>query len=160
MFETGVFLDGPTLRGLPGEVRSAVLEAVGFGSARRSETAQEKSEAASNYEGVEDLACFSDRQVAQLLKPPLSDKGRKILEAVASGPQQYRVGDVLKKLGVTDYGDLRWALSGLTRRARKIANDRNVYLFGEVRPAEDVKDAIGQMHPETHAALRRLFGKK
>jgi hypothetical protein len=153
MIDAGVFLGFQALQRLPPDIRAAVFEAAGLTSQSQT-TAIAGSNAAADWDG---LARFTDRQVRQLLKPPIHDTTRKLLEAVASLPPRFRLGDVLKKLGM-EFRDLRGALSGLTRRTRNIANDPDMDLFFTVHEADHLEDNIVEMHPETHAALRRALG--
>jgi hypothetical protein len=102
------------------------------------------------------LARFNERQARQLLRKPIHPTSKRILEVVAELGPRFRVGDALDKLGL-EMRDLRYALSGLTRRTRKIANDDEVILFNAIQEADDPRDSISEIHPETCAALRRVL---
>jgi hypothetical protein len=143
----GLFLTIDSLNKLPPDVRSTVLSVAGIGSAGPGST---------NPNLPDYLVRFNERQVRQLLKKPIHDTSRKILEIVAEIGPRFRVGEALDKLGM-EFPQLKGALSGLTRRTRKIANDDEVILFNGVQEAEDVRDSVSEVHPDTCAALRRVL---
>ena len=149
----GIFLSIASLDRLPEEAKSAVLAELGLPGASFQPEEAEALVSGSD----ESLARLNERQVRRLLQKPLSDISRKLLEAAAQLEQRFRVGDLLEKMGLHSYGQLRGALSGLTRRTRSIVNDPEVWLFLEVEARETPEESIAEMHPETHAALRRVL---
>ncbi|MCK1305712.1 MULTISPECIES: hypothetical protein [unclassified Bradyrhizobium] len=150
----GFFLSTASLNRLPEEARAAVLAELGLSGV----TTDVGDVSESLVSGTdESLARLNDRQARRLVQKPLSDISRRMLEAAAQLDPHFRIRDLLEKMGLERYGQLRGPLSGLTRRTRSILNDREVSLFLQVEERETDEDSIAQMHPETRAALRRVL---
>src|SRR5438876_7930203 len=103
---SGVFIASDVLRSLSVEVRTAIFHAIAA-PLELPTTAPEEEEKDEAIPGV--VASLNDREVAQLLRKPISLTGRRILEEVANEPApRFRVGDVLDRLGM-ERGELTGA---------------------------------------------------
>lgn len=149
----GFFLSTASFERLPEEAKSAVLAELGLSGATFVGDDSEPLVSGSD----DSLARLNERQARRLVQKPLSDISRKLLDAAAQLEPRFRIGDLVEKMGLQSYGQLRGPLSGLTRRTRSILNDPEVWLFLEVEGRDTAEDSIAEMHPETHAALRRVL---
>lgn len=154
----GIVLGSEAFKRLPTHIKTAVLQAAGISFSQEEGNAPARTE--ESDAALEGLARLTERQVRKLIKPPINARSLDLLKAIASMPEhRYRVGDVLDALGGgVEYADLRGVLAGLTRRTRTVTNDPDIDLYGGVTEAEDIRDVIGEVHPETHASLRKAFG--
>lgn len=149
----GFFLSLASFERLPDDARAAILAE--FGLSRASLAGEEAEPLAPGSN--DSLARLNERQVRRLIQKPLAENSRKLLEAAAALEPRFRISDLLEKMGLQSYPQIKGPLSGLTRRTRTILNDPEVWLFLSVEDRDPIEDGIARMHPETHAALRKVL---
>ncbi len=98
---------------------------------------------------------FTVNQMREFLDG-VGDKTRTVLEGVAAQPYRFNVGELLDRLGM-QYADLRGVLAGLTKRSRTIAGDDEASFFATVVWEDDMRKCVSEVHPVTHAALKKLL---
>ena len=102
-----------------------------------------------------EAAKFSINKMREFLNG-VSDKTRTVLEGVAAMESRFNVGELLDKLGM-QYGDLRGVLAGLTKRTRTISGDSEALFFVSIVWDDDIRKCVSEVHPVTHAALKKLL---
>lgn len=89
----------------------------------------------------------------------LSPKTRAILEAIKKSGAIFTANQILAEMNLTpdEWGSMRGAWSGLTKRARKIANAPDGYLIDWDWDFEDYDRARGALDPATYEALKEAL---
>ena len=144
------------LKTAPNAVRTWLTQALGLGTSVEAGQQEQEQDAHAQEWG---LARLSNAEAHEVVEG-IHDRTREVLRAIAELQPRFRWADLAKKVGcpLDDDAPLRGVFRGLTKRTRTVTGDRKAGLI--VWPNWDDlswEDAIGEMHPDTHAAFRRVF---